>query len=81
MAWIVKPKRSNVPSAVPTTSNLADGEFAVNTADKKIYMRVGSSVVEIANADSGGTVGFEIDGGSASTSYSGVPVFDFGSAS
>jgi hypothetical protein len=49
MANIFKPKRSNVVSSVPTTSNLADGEMAVNSADKKIYLRDGSEVIEIAN--------------------------------
>jgi len=50
MANIFKPKRSNTPSSVPTTSNLADGEMAVNSADKKIYLRDGSEIVEVANA-------------------------------
>lgn len=49
MANIFKPKRSNVVSSVPTTSNLADGEMAVNSADKKIYLRDGSEIVEVAN--------------------------------
>jgi len=50
MANIFKSKRSNTPSSVPTTSNLADGEMAVNSADKKIYLRDGSEIVEVANA-------------------------------
>lgn len=49
MANIIKPKRSNTTSSVPTTSNLSDGELAVNSADKKIFLRVGSDIVEIAN--------------------------------
>jgi hypothetical protein len=49
MSNIFKPKRSNVASSVPTTSNLFDGEMAVNSADKKIYLRDGSEIVEIAN--------------------------------
>jgi hypothetical protein len=52
MANIFKPKRSNVASSVPTTSNLADGEMAVNSADKKIYLRDGSEIVEVANNSS-----------------------------
>jgi hypothetical protein len=46
---VIKPKRNNTSSAVPTTSDLVDGEFAINTADQKIYMRSGSSIVEVGN--------------------------------
>lgn len=49
MANVIKPKRSNAATSVPTIANLSDGELAVNSADKKIYLRVGSDVVEIAN--------------------------------
>lgn len=49
MANILKPKRSSVASSIPTTSNLADGEMAVNSADKKIYVRDGTEIIEVAN--------------------------------
>ena len=49
MPNIIKPKRSNTASSVPTTANLADGEIAVNSADKKIYLRDGSDIVVVAN--------------------------------
>jgi len=49
MANIFKPKRSSTSSSVPTTGQLADGELAVNSADKIIYLRDGSNIVEIAN--------------------------------
>ena len=52
MANIFKPKRSNTSSSVPTTGNLADGELAVNSADKIIYLRDGGSIVEVANSTS-----------------------------
>ena len=39
MAQTVKLKRSNTADAVPTTSQLASGELAMNTRDGKIYMR------------------------------------------
>lgn len=42
------PKRSATPGAVPTTSDLVDHELAVNTADRRVYMREGASIVEIA---------------------------------
>jgi hypothetical protein len=47
MANVLKPKRSSTASAVPTLSDLSDGEIAVNSADKKFYMRVGGIVVDI----------------------------------
>jgi len=49
VATIIKLKRSTTASSVPTTSNLADGEIAVNITDKKIYQRNGNDIVEIAN--------------------------------
>jgi hypothetical protein len=57
MPNIFKPKRSNVASSIPTTSNLADGELAVNSADKKIFLRDGASIVEIANYSTGSGTG------------------------
>lgn len=47
MANIFKPKRSSVASSVPTVSNLADGEIAVNSADKIIYLREGASIIPV----------------------------------
>ncbi len=52
MATVIKLKRSTTASSVPTTSNLADGEVAVNITDKKIYQRSGNDIVEIANTTS-----------------------------
>ena len=46
---VIKPKRSGTASSTPTTSDLADGEFAVNSAYQKIYIRSGTSVVEVGN--------------------------------
>ena len=48
MANIIKPKRSNTASKVPTTSDLVSGEFGVNMADQKAYINNGSSIVQIA---------------------------------
>lgn len=49
MASIFKPKNSTTPGAVPTTANLADGEMAVNTADRRIFVRVGAAIVDLFN--------------------------------
>ena len=58
MATVIKLKKSETASSVPTTSILAAGEVAVNTADQKIYVRDSSSnIVEVANkGESLGTV-------------------------
>jgi len=50
---VIKPKRSGTASSVPTTSDLADGEFAINSADQKIYIRSGTNIVEVANVSAG----------------------------
>lgn len=47
MANVIKPRRTTTASKVPTTSDLADGEFGVNSTDKKSYIRAGASVVQI----------------------------------
>tara|TARA_R100001460_G_scaffold13372_1_gene30210 strand:+ start:920 stop:1504 length:585 start_codon:yes stop_codon:yes gene_type:complete len=56
MPVAIKIKRFTTASDVPTTSELVDGEIAVNVADKKIYVRDGSSIVEVANLSSSGSV-------------------------
>ena len=53
MANVLKLKRSTTASDVPTTSDLADGEVAVNLADQKIYVRNGGSIVVVADATAG----------------------------
>ena len=49
MATIIKLKRSTTASGIPTTSDLVDGEVAINITDKKVFMRSGDSIVTIAN--------------------------------
>ena len=56
MATVIKLKRSTTASSVPTTSDLEDGEVAVNITDKIVYMRSGGSVVTVANFNSGSSV-------------------------
>jgi hypothetical protein len=53
MANIFKPKRSSTANSVPTTANLVDGELAVNTADQKIYIRSGASIVTVGSVGGG----------------------------
>tara|TARA_B100000085_G_C18554711_1_gene517268 strand:- start:442 stop:648 length:207 start_codon:yes stop_codon:yes gene_type:complete len=57
VATVIKLKKSETSSSVPTTSDLAVGEVAVNTADKKIYIRdSGNNIVEVANQSTGASV-------------------------
>lgn len=51
---VIKLKRSETASSVPTTSDLEIGEVALNTSDKKIYVRdSASNIVEVASAEGG----------------------------
>ena len=76
MPNIFKPKRSTTANSIPNTSNLADGELAVNIADQKIYVRSGVSIVTIADVGGGGDS--NIDGGVPNSIYGGIPVIDGG---
>lgn len=54
MASVIKIKRSETTSAVPTTAHLEVGEVALNTADQKIYVRDSSNnIVAVANYSEG----------------------------
>ena len=65
MATIIKLKRSETASSVPTTSDLAVGEVALNTVDRKIYVRDSSNnIIEVANATSAGSAGSSLTNGS-----------------
>jgi len=50
MSTVIKLKRSETASSVPTTSDLEIGEVAVNTVDQKIYMRTSSGIVTVADS-------------------------------
>ena len=50
MATVIKIKKSETASSAPTTSDLVAGEVALNTADKKLYVRdSNSSIITVAN--------------------------------
>jgi len=68
MATIIKPKRSGTASSVPTTSDLADGEIAVNSADQKIYIRSSSSIINLGTGTTASASELNIlDGATIST--------------
>lgn len=71
----ILPKRSAVAGTVPTTGDLVDHELAVNTADRRMFMRAGAAIVEIGNLR-------HFDGGDAASTYTTANMtFDGGSAS
>ena len=50
MAIVLKPKKSETASAVPTTSDLAVGEICMNIADQRLYTRKSdNSIVIVAS--------------------------------
>ena len=54
MAIVIKIKKSETADDAPTTSDLAVGEVALNTADKKIYVRDSSnSIINVSNYSEG----------------------------
>ena len=61
MAQIVKLKRSLVAGSKPTTSNLSEGELAINVNDGRVFLRksgsaVGDSIKEFVTLDHQGTL-------------------------
>ena len=51
MATVIKLKKSETASSVPDTSDIVQGEVAINTADQKIYVRDSNdNIVTVANA-------------------------------
>ena len=73
MAVVLKPKRSETSSSVPTTSDLAVGEIAINTADKKLYVRDSSNNIK--------AIGGGLDVTDTDTSVSGATQIQFNDTS
>jgi len=67
------PKASPAFTGNPTAPTQAAGNNSTRLATTAFVQTAVAGV-------SGGTVGFEIDGGTATTTYAGVPAFDFGSS-
>jgi hypothetical protein len=55
MAQTVQLKRSSVASKVPTTSDLALGEIAINTYDGKVFIKKDDGTASIVEVGAGGT--------------------------
>ena len=54
MSSIIKIKRSETASAVPSTSDLEVGEIALNSVDKKLYTRDSNdNIIAVSNFSQG----------------------------
>ena len=62
MAIIIKPKKSETASAVPTTGDLAVGEICMNIADRKIYTRKSNNSIVVIGSHIDATVGGDLTG-------------------
>jgi len=55
MPQVLKPKRK-FTSGAPGTGDLVEGEIAINTADKKLYVRDNANnIIEIGGGGAGGS--------------------------
>ena len=55
MAMVIKPKRK-FSAGAPTTSDIVEGKIAINTADKKLYVRDNANaIIEIGGSAGGST--------------------------
>ena len=74
MAQVVKLKRSSTAAKVPSTSDLALGELAMNTNDGKIYFEKndGSATIQtIVTTDSQTTGSIELTGAVTASAFNG----------
>ena len=62
MAIVLKPKKSETASAVPTTSDLAVGDICMNVADQKIYTRKSNNSIVVVSSHVSDTVGGDLTG-------------------
>jgi len=62
MAIVLKPKKSETASAVPTTSDLVVGEICMNVADRKIYTRKSDNSIVVVGSHIDAAVGGDLTG-------------------
>ena len=62
MAIVLKPKKSETASAVPTTSDLVVGEICMNIADRKIYTRKSDNSIVVVGSHIDAAVGGDLSG-------------------
>ena len=69
MANSIKVKRSAVPSAAPTTANLALGELAINTYDGKLFIKKDDGTASIVEVGANGGADLSNDTATATPLY------------
>ena len=74
MAIVLKPKKSETASVVPTTSDLAVGEICVNVADRKIYTRKSNNSIVIVGSHIETDVGATSVGGDVTGTVSNIQI-------
>jgi hypothetical protein len=62
MAIVLKPKKSETASSVPTTSDLAVGEICMNVVDRKIYTRKSDNSIVVVGSHVDASVGGDLTG-------------------
>ena len=61
MPIVIKPKKSETASSIPSTSDLATGEIALNTADQKIYTKDSNGAIIVVGSGVGGATTAYVD--------------------
>ena len=61
MPIVIKPKKSETASSIPSTSDLATGEIALNTADDKIYTKDSNGAIIVVGSGVGGATTAYVD--------------------
>ena len=74
MAIVIKPKKSETASAVPTTSDLAVGEICMNIADRKIYTRKSNNSIVVVSSHVETDVGATSVGGDVTGTVSDIQI-------
>ena len=74
MPTVIKPKKSETASAVPTTSDLAVGEICMNIADRKIYTRKSNNSIVVVSSHIETDVGATSVGGDVTGTVSDIQI-------
>ena len=74
MAIIIKPKKSETASAVPTTGDLAVGEICMNIADQKIYTRKSDNSIVVVSSHVTTDVGATSVGGDVTGTVANIQI-------
>ena len=61
MPIVIKPKKSETASSIPSTSDLDTGEIAMNTADQKIYTKYSNGAIIVVGSGAGGATTAYVD--------------------